>query len=217
MPMRSHSAGSQASSTCRIKPGGGDGLVFDAHRLGERENVFLVALVVAIAAIDFEARRRGRREEHVFGPGGRDGDVDLLLELGLADIGHRPRAGLDRALLRDLRAGHVEQRAALVGIAVEVGELFAILALLDERLSLRLVDVGEAAEALEHVAQPVAALGIFAFVDDVDADLALPRDDGGHIVGEPGVVANRNALVEGEKRQAADMGGENFGRAAPHR
>ena len=142
--------------------------------------------------------------------------VDLLLERGLADISDRPGADLHRAFLADLRARHIEQRAAFVGVAVKVGEFLAVLALLDQRFAFGSLDVGEAAEAGQHVAQPVAALGVFAFVDDIDADAALLRDDGRHIIGEPRFVAGRDAGAGRQERQAAHVGGEDFRNAALH-
>ncbi len=193
-----------------MSPARGDRFVFDAHRLGDGEDIVLVVLVVAIAAVDFEARRRGRGQKDILFAGGGDGDVDLLLQLGLAHIGDRAGTGLHRALLRDLRAGRIKQCAALAGIFVEIGEVVAILALLDERLAFRRLDVGEAAESLLHVAQPVAAFGIFAFVDDVDADGALVRDDGGDIFGEMRFVSGRDPLVERQERKAADVSRQNL-------
>src|ERR1700676_978047 len=185
-------------------------LVFDAHRLGDGEHILLVIFVVAIAAIDFEAGRGGRGQEYVLGSGDRDGDVDFLLELAPAHIGDGSGASLHRALLGDLRARRIEQRAAFAGVSVEVGEVLAILALLDQWLSRRRLDVGKAAEAILHVTQPVAAFGIFTLVDDIDAGVALARDDRGDVFGELRVVAGRNALVERKKRQTADVGREDF-------
>ncbi len=196
--------------------GGDDGLVFDPHRLGEGEHILFVALVIAVVPIDLEAPRRRRREEHVLGSGGRERDVDLALEADLPDVSDGTGAGLHRAFLGDLRAGRIEQGAALGSILVEVGEFLAILALLDQRLPARRLDLGEAAEARLHVAQPVAALGILAFVDDIDPDLALPRDHGAHILGELRRVAGRNAVVERQEWQAADMRGENLCSATLH-
>src|SRR5271169_487157 len=198
------------------KAGTGDRLVFDPHRLGDGEDILFVILVVAIAAVDFEARRRGRCQKDIVGPGSGDGDVDLLLQFGLADISDGPGAGLHGALLGDLRAGRIEQCAALAGILVKIGKILAILALLDERLAFRRLDVGKAAEALLHVTQPVAALGIFAFVDDIDADVALVRDDGGNVLGKMGFVAGRDPLVERQERKAADMRCQNLRDAALH-
>ena len=164
-----------------------DRLVFGAHRLGERVHVLLVALVEAIVPVDFEACRRRRGEKNIVRAGGRDGDIDLLLQLGLADVSDGPGAGLYRPLFADLRARRIEQRAAFGGVTVEVCEFLPVLALLDQRLAGRLRDLGEAAETALHVAQPIAALGVFALVDDVDAGRALPRDHGGDVGGEASV------------------------------
>jgi hypothetical protein len=46
-----------------------------------------------------------------------------------------------------------------------------------------------------HIAQPVAALGELAFIDDVDTGLALLRNDSGDILGNARVVAGREAFV----------------------
>jgi hypothetical protein len=173
--------------------GGDDRLVFDAHGFGDGEHIVLITLVETIAPVDFEARRRGGGEEYVLGSGGRDRQLDLLLERSLADVSDRPGADLYRALLVDLCARHIEQRAALAGVTVKVGELLAVPALLDQRFAFGGLDVGEAAEAGQHVAQPVAALSVFAFIDDIDANAALLHDDGPHIIGEPRFVAGRNA------------------------
>jgi hypothetical protein len=104
--------------------------------------------------------------------------------------------GLHRPFLRDLRSGCIKQRAAFGRVFVEVGELFAILAALDQRFFVSHGYFGETAEPILHIAQPVAALGIFPFVDDIDADLALPGDDGGDIAGELRLIANRHAAIE---------------------
>ena len=53
----------------------------------------------------------------------------------MPDITDRSGARLNRALFRHLRAGRIEQRAALAGVFVEIGEFFAILALFDQRLA----------------------------------------------------------------------------------
>jgi hypothetical protein len=102
---------------------------------------------------------------------------------------------------------------------VELAELLAVLALLDQPLAGRFGDLGEAAETVLHVAQPVAAFGVFALVDDVDAGRALPRNDSGHVRGKVRRIARGETGIgsgSGE-RQAADMGGENLCIAAFHR
>jgi hypothetical protein len=198
------------------KTGRGNRLVFHPHRLGEREHIVLVIFVVAVAAIDFEAARRGRSEKNIIGSGDRACDVDLFLQLGLADISNRTGAGLDGTFLRDLRAGRIEQRAALGCIFVEVGKFLAVLAALDQRFFVADRYFSEAAEPVLHVAQPVATLGIFALVDDIDPDLALPRDNRRDIVGELRLVADRDATIERQKRQTADVGRQDLRDAALH-
>jgi hypothetical protein len=68
----------------------------------------------------------------------------------------------------------------------------------------------------QHIAQPVAALGVFAFVDEIDADAALLRDDRRHIIREPRFVADRDSGAGRQERQAAHVGGEDFRYAALH-
>jgi hypothetical protein len=94
-----------------------------------------------------------------------------------------------------LRTGCIEQRAALVGIFIERGEVFAVLAPLDQWLAFRFVNLSETAEPGLHIAQPVAAFGELTFVDDVDAGFALLGDDGGNVIRKPRVVAGREASV----------------------
>ncbi len=168
-------------------------------------HVFLIVLVVAVGPIDLEAGRRGRGEEHVVLSRGRNGEVDLLFERGLPDVTDRPGAGLNRALLRHLRARCIEQRAALAGVFVEVSELFPILALFDQWLAFGQVDVGETAKPGLHVAQPVAAFGELAFVDDVDAGLSLACDDCGDVVGKMRLVTDRQPFVRRQEGEAADV------------
>ena len=115
--------------------------------------------------------------------------VDLALERGLrrdSVIGAVPTQ-CGRALL-DLPAGLVEQRPALGRVVVEVGELLAVLALQDQRLAACRRPRLEAAEAVVDIGEPVAALGVFALVDDIDADLALTRDHVGDHLAQRGVV-----------------------------
>jgi hypothetical protein len=105
--------------------------------------------------------------------------IDFLAQGGLAAVNHGAGAEPQRAHALDLLARRIEQRATLGRIAVELGEGLAVLALRDERLLAggsgpRL----EAAEARLDVGEPVAALRVFALVDEVQADLALPADHG---------------------------------------
>jgi bifunctional pyridoxal-dependent enzyme with beta-cystathionase and maltose regulon repressor activities len=73
-----------------------------------------------------------------------------------------------------LLARCVEKRALLARIFVEIRKGLAILALCDQRNRAgrgraRL----EAAETLLHIGEPVAAFGVFALVDEIEADLSL--------------------------------------------
>jgi hypothetical protein len=94
--------------------------------------------------------------------------------------------------------------------------LFAILAALDQRFFVSHGYFGETAEPILHIAQPVAALGIFPFVDDIDADLALPGDDGGDIAGELRLIANRHAAIERQEWKTADVGRQDLRDAPLH-
>ena len=88
MPMRSHSAGSQASSTCRMNPAVDDRLVLAAHRFGEGEDEFFLAPVILVAAVGLQAcRRRGGDEGFRVGPDHAAENVDLALQRSL----HRDR------------------------------------------------------------------------------------------------------------------------------
>src|SRR5262245_31522499 len=183
---------------------------------GEREHIFFVVLVVTVAPIDFEAARRRGSQKHVGAAGHGERYVDFFLKLALADISDRRGTGLDRAPLGDLRARRIEQRAALGCVFVEVGEFLAVLAAFDQRLLVVRRDVREAAEPVLHIAQPVAAFGIFALVDDIDADVALAGDDRRHVFVKVRLVAGRYAAVKRPEWQAADMGCQDPGNASLH-
>jgi hypothetical protein len=59
-------------------------------------------------------------------------------------------------------------------------------------------------------------LGELAFVDDIEPDVALLFDSVRYDGGELGVVIRRTGIENGEIRQAADVGGENFLAAPAH-
>ena len=115
-----------------------------------------------------------------------------------------------RTRLFDLPGGFVEQRSALGCGAVEVREHLAVLPLQDDRLAACRWTRLEAAETIVDVREPVAALGVFAFVDHVDAGLALTRDDVGNHLAQIGVVFAAWPIGAVWARQAADMGRENL-------
>jgi len=123
-----------------------------------------------------------------------------------------------RTRLLDLPGGLVEQGAALGSVAVEVCERLAVLALKNDRLAVCRRARLEAVEAIVDVGEPVATLGVFAFIDDIDADLALTRDHVGHRLAQRRLVLAARAVGAVGARQAADMGGEDpLPRAASHR
>jgi hypothetical protein len=78
--------------------------------------------------------------------------------------------------LFDLIARLKEECAAFGGPLVEVRKLLTILAERYDRWSLALARC-ESTEAIIGEGQPVAAFGVLAFVDDVQAGLALPLDE----------------------------------------
>jgi hypothetical protein len=116
----------------------------------------------------------------------------------------------------DLVAGRVEQRAALAGVAIEVGEFLAVLALQQHRLAALRRPLGEATEPFVDIGEPVAFLGVFALVDDIEADLALPCHDGRDLRAQPLLIIWGVSVEPRGVRQASDMGGQNLVGAALH-
>ena len=103
--------------------------------------------------------------------------VDLARELAHADVRHR--CGRDGVTPRELDAivRREEQRLAFGRVLVEVGKLLPILTARHHRSARWKRPILEAAEASIGKREPVSALGQLAFVDDVDARLALLLDD----------------------------------------
>src|SRR3954454_21198158 len=123
-----------------------------------------------------------------------------------------------RARLFDLPGGFVEQGPALGGGAVEIREHLAVLPLQDDRLAAGRRTRLETAETIVNVGKPVAALGGFAFIDHIDADVALTPDDVRNHPAQLGVIFAARPIGAIWARQAADMGRENLSaRAALHR
>src|SRR5215471_17180988 len=85
MPMRSHKAGSQASSICRMCPASAIASYSTRIASASAKHIFFVILVVSVAPIDFEAARRRRGQKHVGGASHGERHVDLFFKLGLAD------------------------------------------------------------------------------------------------------------------------------------
>src|SRR5690606_31049868 len=186
-------------------------LVFDPQRFGERVQVLLVGRVVLVLAVDLEARRRSRRQEQLAVAAVRLQRVDLALQLVVSFVRDRARADPVRPLPPDLLARRIEERAPLGRIAGELRELLAVLALQDQRDTIATRALREPAEAIVDVRQPVAALRVLAFVDDVEADLALLAHDFGD-----GGEAFRVGFEARGLGQAADVGRQDPFRAALH-
>src|SRR5262249_48992685 len=108
------------------------------------------------------------------------------------------------------------QRTALAGVAIEIGKLLAVLALQQHGLAALRRSLREAAKPLVDIGEPVAFLGEFALVDHIEAELALPLHDGRYLCMQPLLIVGRGTVETRGIRQAADMGGQDLVRAAPH-
>jgi hypothetical protein len=114
----------------------------------------------------------------------------------------------------DLVARGVEERAALCGVAVEVGERRPVGTAGDER---RLIAGGLDLKALEAIVgkgQPVSALRVLTLVDEIQAHLALAGHDIRDGSAQLGLAGGGRL---GQVRQAARVGGEDAIGAASHR
>ena len=168
----------------------GDRFILDAHRFGDAVDEFLLAAVILVAPVDLEARRRRRRQEGILRRHMRLQLGDLALERRASGVGDRPGANPDGTQALDLLARCVEERALLAGIAIELGERLAVPALCDERHGARLGRARlEAAEARLDIGKPVATLGVLAFVDQVEPEVALLL----HHVGDAATLDLREA------------------------
>ena len=183
-----------------------DGAVLARHDVGEREQVFLFGLVVAVLEIARDLAGGGRGEEVFFGLGTRGG------ALGLRDVGYdggkippRDRAGAGWAVLK--------RRGELLEDQRQFGKLGLAGA---ERRCARPLEARQAILDVNGVVQPA----LFAVVDNVEASLDLFLDHAGDGlrdgVGERGLPgAGRLPLREHQfhyvrrARQAAGVGGEN--------
>ncbi len=179
-----------------VEAGRDDGFVLLVHRLGEREQVLLLGLVVLVDARAERAQRRRRhgheRAFHVDAGERRFQSCELGIELVHTLVGDRPRAhrqvgrrpdgrvGLD---LRRQPHGRLDRRPRLV----EVRELLALACDGSVHLVARQTRVQpeerllvlahlEAAQAVAHVAQE-RVLAELAVVDDVDAGFGLLAHD----------------------------------------
>ena len=189
--------------------GGDDRLVFLAQGIGEREQIFLLGAVVAVALPVRRAGRRDRRHEDL----GRLGAGERRLEIG--DVGGE----LPVAAVGDRRgADHVPLARRRVASRRRTRETSGPRAARPRAGARNRIGL-EAAEALVDVGHE-ARLAELAVVDHVDSELDLPAHDLGHGRGERGGVrplVDRPALLPGlhrreqvgRPRQAADMGGEN--------
>ena len=94
---------------------------------------------------------------------------------GLPGVGNGASADRMFAHFFDLVAGFEEKRSAFGGPLVKIRELLAIFALGHHGRPFALTR-RKSAEAIIGKRKPIAALGVLAFVDNVQADLALALD-----------------------------------------
>ena len=156
-----------------------DRLVLLAHRVGDREEIFLVGLVVGVALPVLDARRGDRRDEGLRGASRRERGLEVLdvrLNVLVTLVDHR--AGAHHVQRAHGRARHrareplveLGKRADLARAAPRAPPAF--------RIGL------EAGEALVDVGNE-AGLAHLAVVHDVDAELGLLADDLGHRALDP--------------------------------
>lgn len=77
----------------------------------------------------------------------------------------------------DLVARFEKQSSSRCGVRVKIGEVFSILASQDHGRGRRALLQAKTDEAVIGEGQPVAPLGVFAFVNNVYSGLPLPGDD----------------------------------------
>src|SRR5438067_161685 len=104
--------------------------------------------------------------------------LDLVRERLLPLVGDGPGTYPDRPHVLDLLAGRIEKRPLFARIPIEVCKRLAVAALRDQRQRARRRRPRlEAAEARLDIREPVAPLGVFAFVDEIEAERALLAHD----------------------------------------
>ena len=195
--------------------GRGDRLIFVAHRIGDGEQIGLLARIVVVAEEQRDDAGRRRAHERVAAADRGERGLEIV-DIGLGRIGVADGDG-------SVAGGRLAPRAS--GVAEdalgEVGELGEIL--VDE-------GVARAAEAHEPVLDVggIARLRHFAVVDDVDAGIDLLAHHlshrCAHARGER-VALDRHALLLGVHqpdqivgpRQAAGMSRQKSVGAADHR
>src|SRR5690349_7936651 len=96
-----------------------------------------------------------------------------------------------------------------MSVLIEGGELLAVLALQNDRHAGARGSGFESAKPVVDIGQPVTALGVFAFVDDVQAGAELLPDNLGDTAAQLRLVVGGCRIEAGETRKAADMGGQN--------
>lgn len=99
----------------------------------------------------------------------------------------------------------VEERAVLGGVLVEFGEFLAVLAARQKMDAALCGPRLEAAETVFDIREPIAALGIFALIDDIDADRPLFGNDGANRLAQLRFVIRRRFVELHQIGQAADM------------
>ncbi len=140
-----------------------DRLVFAPHHVGERVNVFLIALVVAVLEIARDLAGRGRGHEIFFSfRAGERVLGELDIGLGGGPVLPGDRAGAGRAVL--------ERRGEVLEDFRELGEFR--LAGAERRRTFAFV----AGQAIEHMHGVVGA-ALLAVIDDVEAAFGLLSHD----------------------------------------
>ncbi len=167
----------------QLKSSRDDRLVLGLQRVGQREHELFLCPVVLVRPADLDACRRGRRQKRVFGRMSVERVaqcVDFPLERVMAHIldwaAAQQRHPARRRLIRN-RARLLEQRAARQRLVVEVRELRPVLAGRQHGAHGGGVGRLESRQARVDERDEVAALGQLAFVDEVDARVALFSND----------------------------------------
>src|SRR5262249_14119323 len=107
------------------------------------------------------------------------------------------------------RSRGIKERPFFARIAIEIGEFFAIPALLLDASAIFAGDDLESAKSAIQITEPVSAFGVLALVDHIDSEAPLFRDDRfhGRLDLRLGIFACTVKRID--VRQTADMGGQN--------
>ena len=207
-----------------IEPGVDDGLVFLVQRLGEREQIGLLVLIM----FDLGARQRACRRDH-----GQESSERRVLLFGLGDSGFDVLdvasdligAGVtERPVDDDAVAEPFAEASCDIVLGIEFRKCLAVPSA--RHRGHRVFQFfgrgrahGNALEPLENIECPVQPLAELAVADDVDTGLGLLAHDLGDEFGQAGLEGRLVvglAVFDGAPEldqlgwpdQAADMGGE---------